>query len=125
MTYWWEGQPSHPSLTKSSFNLNLLCYEERDHQMDCADYRIHSDCTADSTGYNLLYGLSPYSVTISPCKSITLSRGFFVSIKNLLLISRSAEGTSKYIKFNLNHLLNIHYSLEIMLQIYCIFLKVQ
>ena len=45
--------------------------------MDCADYRIHSDCTADSTGYNLLYGLSPDSVTISPCKSIMLSRGFW------------------------------------------------
>ena len=43
----------------------------------CADYRIHSDCTADSTGYNLLYGLSPDSVTISPCKSIMLSRDFW------------------------------------------------
>ena len=50
--------------------------------MDCADYRIHSDCTADSTGYNLLYGLSPDSVTISPCKSITLSRGFWFTLKN-------------------------------------------
>ena len=35
--------------------------------MDCADYRIHSDCTADSTGYDLLYGLSPDSVTIRGC----------------------------------------------------------
>ena len=63
--------------------------------MDCADYRIHSDCTADSTGYNLLYGLSPYSVTISPCKSITLSRGFWFQQKKLLQISRSAEATLK------------------------------
>ena len=76
--------------------------------MDCADYRIHSDCTADSTGYNLLYGLSPDSVTISPCKSITLSRGFWFQQKNSYKSHDRQKPPlkMKIIKFNLNHLQN-------------------
>ena len=66
--------------------------------MDCADYRIHSDSTADSTGYNLLYGLSPDSVTISPCESIMLSRGFWGLRDNNGNVCEGITGTVDPIK---------------------------